>query len=131
MASYDRFSIQAQLQHLQSKYQGTGNVNTSKLEWATSIQRDTLASHVGHYSRLAYFAVVENENIKRLRYRFLNQMARPVAYPADPSAERGEGEEQDANGGGRRAPGEEKTEEGDIKAEHQHKGQKAEEEDED
>lgn len=41
-------------------------------EWATSIQRDTLASHIGHYSRLAYFAVVENENIKRLRYRFLN-----------------------------------------------------------
>ncbi|PFH34389.1 putative pre-mRNA splicing factor subunit [Besnoitia besnoiti] len=93
MAGYDRFSIQVQLQHLQSKYQGTGNAQTTKLEWATSIQRDTLASHVGHYPRLAYFAVVENENIKRLRYRFLNQLARPVAFPAD-EADKEEGVEK-------------------------------------
>lgn len=86
----DRFTIHSQLQHLQSKYPGTGNADTTRLyvhlkllarlrhevsasvvllqlllllmasfvlllhlcrDWGINIQRDTLASHVGHYSR--------------------------------------------------------------------------------
>ncbi|CDJ35465.1 splicing factor 3b subunit 10, putative [Eimeria mitis] len=74
----DRFTINSQLQHLQSKYPGTGNADTTRLDWGTHIQRDTLASHVGHYSRLAYFAVAENESIKRIRYRCLGQMIHPT-----------------------------------------------------
>lgn len=27
-------------------------------EWATNMKRDTLASHVGHHSRLNYFSVI-------------------------------------------------------------------------
>ncbi|KOB86875.1 hypothetical protein PFDG_02776, partial [Plasmodium falciparum Dd2] len=41
-------------------------------EWLTNIHRvGRVASHVGHYSRLAYFAVVENEPIAKIRYRCL------------------------------------------------------------
>eukprot|EP00920_Eleutheroschizon_duboscqi_P000167 GHVT01000605.1.p1 GENE.GHVT01000605.1~~GHVT01000605.1.p1 ORF type:complete len:100 (+),score=2.52 GHVT01000605.1:188-487(+) len=69
--SYDRFNIHAQLEHLQTKYPGTGHADVTKWEWASNIQRDTLASHVGHYSRLAYFAIAENEPIRRVKQRFL------------------------------------------------------------
>ena len=109
MSNMDRFTIHSQLQHLQSKYPGTGNADTTRLyvhpntlnpkpfepcwapsmraiwfsmrraascccmhsvvaaaavpclllllllllrrDWGLHIQRDTLASHVGHYSR--------------------------------------------------------------------------------
>eukprot|EP00922_Rhytidocystis_sp_ex-Travisia-forbesii_P000095 GHVS01000144.1.p1 GENE.GHVS01000144.1~~GHVS01000144.1.p1 ORF type:complete len:104 (+),score=14.86 GHVS01000144.1:48-314(+) len=78
---YDRFNIHAQLEHLQSKYQGTGHADTTKWEWASNIQRDTLASHVGHYPRLAYFAVAENESIGRMRYKCLQQLSRPCGPP--------------------------------------------------
>ncbi|CDJ37236.1 splicing factor 3b subunit 10, putative [Eimeria tenella] len=78
MSNMDRFTIHSQLQHLQSKYPGTGNADTTRLDWGINIQRDTLASHVGHYSRLAYFAVAENESIRRIRYRCLNQMVCPT-----------------------------------------------------
>ena len=35
------------------------------------MQRDSLASHIGHYSRLAYMAVADNESISRMKYKFL------------------------------------------------------------
>eukprot|EP00382_Lankesteria_abbotti_P010293 CAMPEP_0113849342 /NCGR_PEP_ID=MMETSP0372-20130328/3074_1 /TAXON_ID=340204 /ORGANISM="Lankesteria abbotti" /LENGTH=87 /DNA_ID=CAMNT_0000819115 /DNA_START=44 /DNA_END=307 /DNA_ORIENTATION=+ /assembly_acc=CAM_ASM_000359 len=78
---YDRFNIHAQLEHLQSKHQGTGHADTTKWEWGTNIQRDTLASHIGHHSRLAYFAVAENEPIARVKYNFLQNMVRPCGPP--------------------------------------------------
>ncbi len=37
--SYDRYNVYAQLEHLQLKYQGTGDADTSKWEWATNIHR--------------------------------------------------------------------------------------------
>ena len=43
----------------------------TKWEWGTNIQRDTLASHVGHKSRLVYMAVAQNESIFRTRNNFL------------------------------------------------------------
>ncbi|XP_026189712.1 uncharacterized protein At4g14342 [Cyclospora cayetanensis] len=85
MSNMDRFTIHSQLQHLQSKYPGTGNADTTRLEWGLNIQRDTLASHVGHYSRLAYFAVAENESIRRIRYRCLSQMVNPTGVTETPS----------------------------------------------
>ncbi|KAL8437970.1 hypothetical protein ACSSS7_000540 [Eimeria intestinalis] len=84
MSNMDRFTIHSQLQHLQSKYPGTGNADTSRLDWGLNIMRDTLASHVGHYSRLAYFAVAENESIRRIRYRCLS--VRPRAARAGATA---------------------------------------------
>ena len=35
------------------------------------MQRDSIASYIGHYSQLAYFAVAENEPIARIRFRLL------------------------------------------------------------
>ncbi|GAW81698.1 splicing factor [Plasmodium gonderi] len=78
MSAFDRFNIHAQLEHLQSKYQGSGHSDTTRWEWLTNIHRDTLASHVGHYSRLAYFAIVENEPIAKIRYRCLQNMSLPI-----------------------------------------------------
>lgn len=63
---YDRFHVHAQMEHLQTKYHGTGGADTTKWEWATNIHRDTMASHVGHYTRLAYFALCENEPVARV-----------------------------------------------------------------
>jgi splicing factor 3B subunit 5 len=76
-----RFSIHAQMEHLQSKYQGTGHADTTKWEWATNIHRDTMASHVGHYNRLVYFSVVENEPIARVRFNCLQAMVQPCGKP--------------------------------------------------
>ncbi|AFZ79376.1 splicing factor 3B family member protein [Theileria equi strain WA] len=77
MSSYDRFNIHAQLEHLQSKYQGTGHVDNTKWEWVLNIQRDTLASHAGHFTRLAYFAIVENEATARIKHRCLQVCMSP------------------------------------------------------
>lgn len=62
------------MDHLYAKTVGCGHADTSKWEFATNIQRDSLASHVGHWSRLAYMAGVENESIARTRMQFLEKM---------------------------------------------------------
>ena len=38
---------------------------------ACNQHRDTLASHIGHYDMLSYFAVAQNESIGRMRYNML------------------------------------------------------------
>jgi splicing factor 3B subunit 5 len=53
------------------KYIGTGHADLTKWEWGTNMQRDSLASHIGHYSRLAYMAIADNETIARMKYKFL------------------------------------------------------------
>ncbi|CAE7542056.1 Sf3b5 [Symbiodinium sp. CCMP2592] len=78
---YDRFHVHAQMEHLQTKYHGTGGADTSKWEWATNIHRDTMASHVGHYTRLAYFALCENEPVARVRFNCLQAMIQPCGKP--------------------------------------------------
>ena len=63
------------------KYQGTGHADTTKFEWASDMQRDILASHVSHHSRLMYMAVAENESIARVRFNCLNKMVQPIPPP--------------------------------------------------
>jgi len=46
------------MDHLYSKQVGCGHADTTKWEFLTNIHRDSLASHVGHHSRLAYMASV-------------------------------------------------------------------------
>jgi splicing factor 3B subunit 5 len=70
-ASYKRFNIHAQLEHLQSKYTGCGHADTTKWEWQTTVHRDTQASHVGRFSRLAFVSIVENQPIARTRMNCL------------------------------------------------------------
>ncbi len=40
-------------------------------DWITQQHRDTLASHVGHYDQLSYYAVAQNESIARVRVQML------------------------------------------------------------
>ncbi|DAZ97140.1 TPA: hypothetical protein N0F65_004754, partial [Lagenidium giganteum] len=77
----DRFNINRQWEHLQAKYVGTGHADTTKFEWAVNQNRDTLASHVGHFDMMAYFAVAENEAIGRVRSNMLEKMLQPCGQP--------------------------------------------------
>jgi len=49
------------MDHLYAKQVGCGHPDTTKWELMTNMQRDSLASHVGHYSRLSYMAEIDNE----------------------------------------------------------------------
>uniref|UniRef100_A0A915HW32 Uncharacterized protein n=1 Tax=Romanomermis culicivorax TaxID=13658 RepID=A0A915HW32_ROMCU len=70
----DRYNIHSQLEHLQSKYIGTGHADTSRWEWATNIHRDSYASYIGHPDLLSYFAIAENES--RIPDRTSNKKSR-------------------------------------------------------
>ena len=45
------------------------------------MQRDSLASHIGHFSRLSYMALADNETTARMKYKFLMRMCRPCGPP--------------------------------------------------
>ena len=77
----ERMNVHAQIEHLQMKYQGAGHADTTRYEWASNMQRDTLASHVSHHSRLMYMAIGENEPIARVRLNCLNKMVQPIPRP--------------------------------------------------
>ena len=63
----ERYNIHSQLEHLQSKYIGTGHADTTKYEWATNQHRDTYASYMGHFDMMNYFSIAENESKARIR----------------------------------------------------------------
>ena len=64
-------TIQSQIEHLQSKYVGTGHADTTKHEWAVQQKRDAYASYIGHPAMLEYFSIALNEPTERVRCRFL------------------------------------------------------------
>jgi len=74
-------SIQTQLEHLQSKYAGTGHADITKFEWAVNMKRDSYASFIGHDSLMTFMAVAHNESKEALRCRFLKEMAQPCGPP--------------------------------------------------
>mmetsp|Transcript_53233 Transcript_53233/g.65268 ORF Transcript_53233/g.65268 Transcript_53233/m.65268 type:complete len:91 (+) Transcript_53233:54-326(+) len=80
-SSTDRFNIMAQLEHLQSKYVGTGDADTTKHEWITNQHRDSYASYLGHQSVLHYFSISENESVQRMKYKLLQRMLIPCGPP--------------------------------------------------
>ena len=80
-AEPDRFKLSSQMEHLQAKYVGTGHADLTKYEWAVNQHRDSYASYIGHYPLLSFFAVAENESVSRVRYNFLEKMARPCGAP--------------------------------------------------
>lgn len=45
--SADRYSFNKPWEYVQNKHIGTGHSDQTKYEWATNMQRDTLASHLG------------------------------------------------------------------------------------
>merc|ERR1711976_78990 len=83
----EKYNIHSQLEHLQSKYIGTGHADTSKFEWATNQHRDTYASYMGHFDMMNYFAIAENESKARIRFNFLEKMIQPCGPPPEKKAE--------------------------------------------
>jgi splicing factor 3B subunit 5 len=67
----DRFSFKKPFESIQSKHVGTGHPDITKFEWAVNQHRDTIASYVGHYDLLSYFAVAQNDSIGRVRYQLM------------------------------------------------------------
>jgi splicing factor 3B subunit 5 len=58
-----------------------GHADMTKYEWATNQHRDTMASHVGHYDQLSYYAVAQNESVGRVRAQMLEKMLEPCGPP--------------------------------------------------
>jgi len=76
-----RDTIHSQLEHLQMKYVGTGHADTTKFEWGSNIQRDTLASFIAHHPMLTYFSMAQNQATGRTKYALLDKMLAPVGPP--------------------------------------------------
>ncbi|PKC71919.1 splicing factor 3B subunit 5/RDS3 complex subunit 10, partial [Rhizophagus irregularis] len=76
-----RFNLNSQLEHLQSKYVGTGHADTNKFEWMVNQHRDSYASYIGHHSLISYFAVAQNESIARVKFEFVEKMLQPCGLP--------------------------------------------------
>ncbi|KPM06012.1 hypothetical protein NH340_JMT03466 [Sarcoptes scabiei] len=79
----DRYNIHSQLEHLQSKYIGTGHADTTKFEWLVNQHRDTYASYLGHPDMLSYFAIAENESIGRIKFSIMEKMLQPCGENPD------------------------------------------------
>ena len=78
----DRFNVNLTLsrnwEYLKARYVGTGNPDTTREEWLTNIQRDTLAGSVGHFDQLSFCALATNQSVERTRMEMLNKMVRPI-----------------------------------------------------
>jgi len=58
----ERYNIHSQLEHLQSKYMGTGHTDVSKYKWSLIQNRDSSPSYVGHFDLTNNsLAIAENE----------------------------------------------------------------------
>ena len=79
----DRYNIHSQLEHLQSRYVGTGHADMDKWEWMTNQHRDSYASYIGHNDLLGYFAIAENECKARMKFNFLKKMVQPCGPPPE------------------------------------------------
>ncbi|VDM65579.1 unnamed protein product [Strongylus vulgaris] len=71
----ERFHVLAQLDHLHSKYTGTGHADTTRYEWLTN----------HHPGMTSFIAIVENESRARTRYNLLNRMILPCGPPPEKS----------------------------------------------
>lgn len=83
MSGGERYNIHSQLEHLQSKYIGTGHADTTKHEWLANQHRDTYATILGHFDLLNHVAIVENESKARVRFNLVEKMLQPCGPPPE------------------------------------------------
>ena len=83
----ERYNIHSQLEHLQSKYIGTGHADTTKYDWAVNQHRDSLASYQGHYDLTNHFSIAENESKARVRFSLMETMLQPCGPPTEKRSE--------------------------------------------
>uniref|UniRef100_A0A1I7T1V5 Splicing factor 3B subunit 5 n=1 Tax=Caenorhabditis tropicalis TaxID=1561998 RepID=A0A1I7T1V5_9PELO len=79
----ERFHVLAQLEHLQSKYTGTGHADMNRHEWVVNQHRDTRAFNMSHPGLNTFIAVVENESRARTRFNQINRMIQPCGPPPE------------------------------------------------
>lgn len=87
MGSVAQQSLTTQLEHLHSRYVGTGHPDTSRREWAENQHRDSIASYLGHDSIVEYFALAEGVSVGRARFNLLERLHQPVGKRSQPSEE--------------------------------------------
>ena len=83
----ERYNIHSQLEHLQSKYIGTGHADTTKFEWATNQHRDSYASYMGHFDLMNHFAIAENESKARIKLNLMEKLVQPCGPPPEKKSE--------------------------------------------
>jgi hypothetical protein len=53
----------------------------SSHEIPPQINRDSLASYLGHFDQLSYFAIAENESKARIRFHLMEKIIMPCGAP--------------------------------------------------
>lgn len=81
----DRYNIQSQLEHLQSKQVGTGHPDTLPHEFLVNQHRDTLCTYLGRHDMLSYFALAEGESRARVRFNLQRKLVQPCGPPPEKS----------------------------------------------
>lgn len=66
--------MNVQAEHLQLKYVGTGNPDTTKEEWFRNQRMDVLSSIISHPNLLLYTSVAENKCSKRMKHDLKTRM---------------------------------------------------------
>ncbi|KAI5275561.1 hypothetical protein E4T47_01497 [Aureobasidium subglaciale] len=85
----DKLRTTQQLEALQNKFVGTGHADTTRFEWTSNIQRDSLASYVGHPPLLSYMTLAMGEGTREeMRVKLIEKMVRPVGPPPEASIRR-------------------------------------------
>lgn len=84
----DRYNIHSQLEHLQSKYIGTGHADITKFEWILNQHRDSYSSYLGHFDMSNFFAIVENETKARVKFNIMEKMIQPCGPPTEKPVDR-------------------------------------------
>mmetsp|Transcript_7331 Transcript_7331/g.14996 ORF Transcript_7331/g.14996 Transcript_7331/m.14996 type:complete len:104 (+) Transcript_7331:226-537(+) len=102
MASTEK-NFYAQLEHLQSRYVGTGHPDISRREWMANMNRDSLACYLGHADMVTFFAVAEGSSVVRARFSLVESVARPVADLDEVKRAREQDDREDDRGGKRLA----------------------------
>lgn len=74
-------NIQAQVEHLQSKYIGAGHSDITKHEWLVNQHRDSIASYIGHLNLTTYFSIAQNLSRERVKTNLLSRMIQPCGPP--------------------------------------------------
>jgi splicing factor 3B subunit 5 len=79
----DKLRAQQQLEAQQARYIGIGSADTSKFEWMSNMQRDSMASYIGHPPLLQYMSIGLGQSREVTRVQLLERMVRPVGAPPE------------------------------------------------
>jgi len=94
----DRYNLQAQLDHLQQRFIGTGHADLTRYEWAVNQHRDSLCSYISHEGLLDFFAIAYGQTRQRVRYNFIKKMIKPL--PDQQTQQQSSEAQQTGAGGG-------------------------------